>query len=56
MSRDIKYIGMDVSKPVHIATENTDLSAELKRGRSFIRTGKSRKKSKKAALPRKPES
>lgn len=27
-------------KPVHVATENTDLTAELKRGLSFVRREK----------------
>ena len=31
------WMGKESGKPVHVATENTDLSAELKRGRSFIR-------------------
>ena len=26
-------------KPVHVATEDTDLTAELKRGLSFVRGG-----------------
>jgi hypothetical protein len=30
----------DSGKPVHVATENTDLSAELKRGLSFVRSKK----------------
>ncbi|MGB8988828.1 MAG: hypothetical protein WCC37_19670 [Candidatus Sulfotelmatobacter sp.] len=31
------WMGKESGKPVHVATENTDLSAELKRGLSFIR-------------------
>ncbi|MFZ0293673.1 MAG: hypothetical protein WAL52_08730 [Candidatus Sulfotelmatobacter sp.] len=31
------WMGKESSKPVHVATESTDLSAELKRGLSFIR-------------------
>ena len=31
------WLGKASGKPVHIATENTDLTAELKRGLSFIR-------------------
>jgi len=31
------WLGKDSGKPVHVATENTDLTAELKRGLSFIR-------------------
>ncbi|MCU1300768.1 MAG: hypothetical protein JWQ87_1052 [Candidatus Sulfotelmatobacter sp.] len=31
------WLGKDSGKPVHVATESTDLSAELKRGLSFIR-------------------
>ena len=29
-----------IGKPVHVATEDTDLAAELKRGLSFIRSEK----------------
>ena len=36
--------GLDV--PVHIATENTDLSADLKRALAYARTGKQEKKQK----------
>jgi hypothetical protein len=31
------WMGKESGKPVHVATENTDLSVELKRGLSFIR-------------------
>ncbi len=31
------WLGKESGKPIHVATENTDLSAELKRGLSFIR-------------------
>ncbi len=31
------WIGKESGKPVHVATENTDLAAELKRGLSFVR-------------------
>lgn len=31
------WMGKESGKPVHVATENTDLSSELKRGLSFIR-------------------
>ncbi|MGC1650926.1 MAG: hypothetical protein WA741_34305, partial [Candidatus Sulfotelmatobacter sp.] len=34
------WLGQDSGKPVHVATENTDLSAELKRGLSFVRSKK----------------
>ena len=34
-------LGQESGKPVHVATENTDLTAELKRGLSFIRREKS---------------
>jgi phage terminase Nu1 subunit (DNA packaging protein) len=36
-----RWLGQDSGKPVHVATENTDLAAELKRGLSFIRHEKS---------------
>jgi hypothetical protein len=31
------WIGKESGKPVHVAAEDTDLTAELKRGLSFIR-------------------
>src|ERR1700758_3212234 len=31
------WLGKESGKPVHVATEDTDLTAELKRGLSFIR-------------------
>ena len=34
------WLGKDTGKPVHIATEDTNLAAELKRGLSFIRSQK----------------
>ncbi|SRR5712692_5791764 len=34
------WLGKESGKPVHVATENTDLAAELKRGLSFIRREK----------------
>lgn len=34
------WMGKESGKPVHVARENTDLSAELKRGLSFIRGNK----------------
>jgi hypothetical protein len=42
------WLGKESGKPIHIATENTDLAGELKRGLSFIRTEKQqdRKRSK----------
>lgn len=30
------WLGKESGKPVHVATENTDLAAELKRGLSFV--------------------
>ena len=50
------WLGRESGKPVHVATENTDLAAELKRGLSFIRSEKSRKKRNKASAPRKAKS
>jgi hypothetical protein len=32
-----RWLGKESGKPVHVATESTDLTAELKRGLSFIR-------------------
>ena len=34
------WLGKESGKPIHVATENTDLSAELRRGLSFLRTKK----------------
>lgn len=34
------WLGRESGKPVHVATETTDLAAELKRGLSFVRGGK----------------
>ena len=34
------WLGRESGKPVHVATENTDLTAELKRGLSFVREEK----------------
>ena len=38
------WLGKESGKPVHVATENTDLTAELKRGLSFVRHEKPAKK------------
>ena len=32
-----RWLGREAAEPVQIATENTDLSAELKRGLSYVR-------------------
>jgi hypothetical protein len=34
------WLGKESGKPVHVATENTDLTAELQRGLSFMRREK----------------
>lgn len=34
------WLGKESGKPVHVATENTDLAAELKRGLAFVRREK----------------
>jgi hypothetical protein len=45
------WLGQESGKPVHVATENTDLTAELKRGLSFVRSEKpDRPKKKQSAL------
>jgi|SRR5580700_3725606 hypothetical protein len=41
------WLGQESGKPVHVATENADLTAELKRGLSFIRHEKSERPKKK---------
>lgn len=37
------WLGRESGKPVHVATGETDLAAELKRGLSFIRSEKNAK-------------
>ena len=37
------WLGRESGKPVHVATEGTDLAAELKRGLSFVRSEKAAK-------------
>jgi hypothetical protein len=44
------WLGKESGKPVHVATENTDLTAELKRGLSFVRQEKPAKPTRKAKL------
>jgi hypothetical protein len=34
------WLGKESGKPVHTVTEDTDLTAELKRGLSYVRQGK----------------
>jgi hypothetical protein len=34
------WLGRESGKPVHAATDDTDLTAELKRGLSYVRSGK----------------
>lgn len=46
------WLGKESGKPVHVATENTDLTAELKRGLSYVRHEKpSEQPKKKKAKP-----
>jgi hypothetical protein len=48
------WLGKESGKPRHIATENTDLAAELKRGLSFVRSEKElRDEKKETAVPKK---
>jgi hypothetical protein len=37
------WLGSESGKPVHVATENSDLTAELKRGLSFVQHEKNQK-------------
>ena len=37
------WLGRESGKPVHVATEETDLAAELKRGLSYLRSEKDSK-------------
>src|SRR6201997_3243407 len=50
------WLGKESGKPVHVATEDTDLTAELKRGLSFIHHESRRRKTLKEgqAAMRKP--
>lgn len=43
------WLGREASEPVEIATESTDLSAELKRGLSYVRKQKHAQNKKPAA-------
>jgi hypothetical protein len=43
-----EWLGRETGKPVHVATDETDLSAELKRGLNFLR-GKNARIGKRAA-------
>lgn len=36
-----QWLGRESGKPVHVATDTTDLTAELKRGISFVRRNQS---------------
>jgi hypothetical protein len=40
-----RWLGQESHKPVHVATANTDLTAELKRGISFLRHSRHREQS-----------
>lgn len=42
------WLGKESGKPVHVATEDTDLTAELKRGLSFVRREKPAKRKSKS--------
>ena len=44
-----RWLGREASEPVEIATESTDLSAELKRGLSYVRKQKQARDKKNAA-------
>jgi hypothetical protein len=45
------WLGKESGKPVHVATEDTDLTAELKRGLSYVRHEKPSKQPKKKTKP-----
>jgi hypothetical protein len=45
------WLGKESGKPVHVATEDTDLTAELKRGLSYVRHEKPLKRPKTKAKP-----
>jgi hypothetical protein len=44
-----RWLGREASEPVEIATESTDLSAELRRGLSYVRKQKQGESKKNAA-------
>jgi hypothetical protein len=44
-----RWLGHEVSEPVQIATESTDLTSELKRGLSFVRKHTPARKKKRAS-------
>jgi hypothetical protein len=44
-----RWLGRETSEPVEIATESTDLSAELKRGLSYVRKQRQAQSRSKAA-------
>jgi len=48
------WLGRESGKPVHVATEDTDLAAELRRGLAFVRSEKEPNAAKKqTARPKK---
>jgi hypothetical protein len=48
------WLGKESGKPVHVATEDTDLAAELRRGLAFVRSEKEPSSAKKeTAQPKK---
>lgn len=44
------WLGKDLGKPVHVATAETDLTAELKRGLSFVRKEKKEERDEKKSV------
>ncbi len=44
-----RWLGRETAEPVHIATESTDLSSELRRGLSYVKKQKPTPTKKKAA-------
>ena len=46
------WLGRESGKPVHIATEDTDLAAELKRGLAFVRREQEPNADKKQTAPK----
>jgi len=46
------WLRKESGKPVHVATDDTDLTAELKRGLSFVRNEQSEKKASKKSKGR----
>lgn len=50
------WLGKETGKPIHVVTEGADLTAELKRGLSFVRAEKPTRTETKKGGPKKAQS